>query len=490
MNREQEIASIELELGRSLPASYRQFLLEQGSGMAFGLPVLGLSGGEGMLSALDATTTLRLLHSGLDYLVVIRTLDERMLCIDLHGGDEQDAPLVELAMDTQDGPKRVHDSFRLYMLDAEKSQATVQMGLVQVKEILDKNYSYTRENADEKVRFKARDWRAIRQCIHDLITGLLTFRHSEPLNGMEVGVFLTTDHPDYEPGHGLQAALVLLFSEAHKNGSSLCLKFLEGAVPSTVVKLCDQAGIHLSRVDDGIVTHKESLSILQFLVGADAALVDALHEKALADDGNFSLQGICYLIACNVWSAEQIRWTLANAPNPFDTLFGRVAPEDAYSFERSIAYARALVSVDFLAIKLQNHRSIDGETKVEACGALMKITPYQDAVLDWGLNPEPIEIHRGEVIHILPRPRYLVPRLADALIEDARILASEAPDAPIRFILYPKEMTHQHDFTGRFHRIMKDMGHKNIGVLFLPYPMSEVDERVHSKFKKVRSIRK
>lgn len=492
MDKQLEIALIESELNVQIPDSYRNFLMNKGSGDAFGLPILGLPATYDYSSTLGLTSILRTIRPDCSKYLAIRTLDERLLCLDLKNGSLDDSPLVEINLSDADQPIEVHKSFKQYIDDSEESRTTIKEGLARVKQLFDKDKKlkiYSHDDQEKRIPFKARDWKIVRQCVHDFITGLLAFRHNERINGIEVEVFLTSDHSDYEQGHGLKAALVLLFSEAHKNGSSLCLEFRSNSIPHSILKLCEIASIPLTQKNSGTVTHEESISIFSYLMGVGSDLISEL--KKISTDENFSLQGICYLVACKIWDVEQIKWVLFNSPKPLDTLFGKIQPEDFYQFDISISYARALISIDFLLRKLQNYQSKEGETKIESHKSLVKITPYQFSIIDWGMEPKGFEIKSGEPIYVLPRPRYFVPNLVELLRADLETMVESCPVNSGRFILYPMEISKFPNFDLLLKRLIKSLNIiGEIGVLFFPYSMNELDELVFSKFKKVKSIRK
>ncbi len=492
MDREKEISFIETELNVQIPNSYKEFLLSKGSDVAFGLPILGLPATYDYSSTLGLTSILRTVRPDCNNHLALRTVGERLLCLDLNNGSKEDAPLVEINMSDTQQPIEVHKSFKQYIDESEKSKSVSKEGLIRVKQLFDKNKklkNYSHDDETKRIPFKARDWKIVRQCVHDFITGLLAFRHNERINGIEVEVFLTSDHSDYEQGHGLKAALVLLFSEAHKNGSSLCLKFLSNSIPHSILRLCEKACIPLTQKTPGTVTHEESISIFSYLMGVDSNLISEL--KKISTDESFSLQGICYLVACKIWDVEQIKWVLFNSPKPLDTLFGKIQPEDFYQFDISISYARALISVEFLSRKLQNYQSKEGETKIESHKSLLKITPYQFSILDWGMQSKNFEINSDEPIYILPRPRYFVPNLIELLKADLETLVESCPVNSRRFILYPMELSKYPNFDLLLNRLIKSLNiNGEIGILFFPYTMNELDELVFSKFKKVKSVRK
>lgn len=69
--------------------------------------------------------------------------------------------------------------------------------------------------------------------------------------------FIATDHPDYEPGHGIKALTLLLLSDAYKNGASMEFRFtrydhnsqtrVKDRIPHQLVNLFNENGVTLSK---------------------------------------------------------------------------------------------------------------------------------------------------------------------------------------------------------------------------------------------------
>ncbi|MFW5871575.1 MAG: SMI1/KNR4 family protein [bacterium] len=169
MNRQDEILYIESELKIHLPKTYKDFLLKAGSGIAFGLPILGLPAKYELNTALGATSTLRLARPDLNNLLAIRIFDDRMLCLDLTNGKQEDAPLVEVSIGSNEQPMKVHSSFGSYINESEQSKKQVEYSLRRIKNLYSNNLvkDYAHNENEGKVPFKARDWRVHRCCVHD-----------------------------------------------------------------------------------------------------------------------------------------------------------------------------------------------------------------------------------------------------------------------------------------------------------------------------------
>jgi len=97
--QDDQVQVLEALLGISLPTSYVTFLLERGSAIVNGLPLLGFPLNLETSSVWGATELVRAYRPDLKpdpkYFVAIRLLDTRALCLDLRQESQDDAPLVE-----------------------------------------------------------------------------------------------------------------------------------------------------------------------------------------------------------------------------------------------------------------------------------------------------------------------------------------------------------------------------------------------------------
>src|ERR1035437_1867615 len=279
MTKQEEILFVESELQIQVPNSYKDFLLSKGHDVAFGLPILGIPTTKDLSSVVGATSVLRAMRPELKNYLAIRVIDDRFLCLDLTKGNHIDVPLVEITISSTEQPTTVHNSFDGYLNESEQSKKQIEYGLRRIKNLYSNRLvrEYAHNENEGKVPFKARDWRVHRCCVHDLVVGLTAFKYNETFNGIEVDVFITTDHPDYEEGHGTKAIMTLILSDAYRNGTSMEVRFtrfdskertrVANNIPRNLVHTLNSFGIKLQKQGEGIITHDESINIFSSLLG-------------------------------------------------------------------------------------------------------------------------------------------------------------------------------------------------------------------------------
>lgn len=111
-----DVTLLEEALGISIPLSYTDFLRTRGSAYVCGRVVLGLPLSPSLESVWGATTFLWMVRPDLAHQVItIQLRDATALCIDLRHANRADPPVVELALDVQDTPHQVAESFSSFI---------------------------------------------------------------------------------------------------------------------------------------------------------------------------------------------------------------------------------------------------------------------------------------------------------------------------------------------------------------------------------------
>ena len=496
-----EIADIEKHLGVTFPESYRKFLEEEGSGLIYGLPIYGLPASQNIDSVWGATEALRLARPNLRNYIVIRFMDSRALCVDLSNNGRDEDPLVEINLIGNEQPKKIHDSFALYLEEGKRSEEEINRALRKIgnlfryENIKEYDHKSDPESKSKRLPFKAKDWRVMRSSVHDQIVGLTAFKHDEEFNGLEVDAFISTDHPDYEPGHGVRALMILLLSDAYKNGATMEIRFtrhdpkkgerVPGRIPNQLNALLRENKIRLSRYEQGIITHNEAVNLYATILGITNELKERI--KKYEAEGRLSLQGVCYILSSRLWTIEEASWILFNCPRPEGVLFGRDVPEDRMKYLESLSYGRAALAVTKFRNKLENNISEnEGDSFVEIDGPLWKIVPKQPSEIDWSISSETIQIKKGDKIIVLSRPRRFMPSENQLITEDVNTLISNTKDDSRKFLLYSSDFSK----VSNFKEIADRIKHKtDIEILLLPFNSKELDEKVNEKMLKARVVR-
>jgi hypothetical protein len=335
----------------------------------------------------------------------------------------------------------------------------------------------------------------MRSSVHDQIVGLTAFRHNEGFNGLEVDVFISTDHPDYEPGHGVRALMILLLSDAYKNGATMEIRFtrddskteerVPDRIPNQLMTLFKENKIDLSKHEEGIITHNESVNLYASILGITNELKERI--KKYEAEERLSLQGVCYIISSRLWTIEEATWILFNCPRPEGVLFGRDVPEDRMKYLESLSYGRAALAVTKFRNKLENNISEnEGDSLLEVDGPLWKIVPKQPSEIDWSISSETVGIIPEEKITVLSRSSRVMPNENQLITEDVNTLISNTKDDSRKFLLYSSDFSKVSNFKEIANRIKY---RADIEILLLPFNSKELDEKVNEKMSKARVLR-
>lgn len=480
-----------------LPEAYKRFLKEDTKGLINGLPIYGTSSNNHNFTILTAIQALRFARPDLpgSYLVV-RFLENQALCLDLSRVRNGDCPLVAIEIDNNDKPTELDISFGKYIEIARQNEAKIDDALRRIGNLFKTGEIkfYEHNSKDNQTPFKARNWRVIRSCVHDYIVGLSAFRHNEQFNGLEVDVFISTDHPDYESGHGIRALTSLLLSDTYRNGTSMEIRFtryvrnirerVKDPIPNQLVNLFNENGISLSKLKEGIITHLEAADLYAKLIGLNSD--DVAKIKEFERQERLSLQGVCYLISSKLWALDEAKWILFNAPRPEGILFGRDVPEDRLKFEESLSFGRAVVAVSKLRNKLENNNEQEGDSTIQIENQLFHIVPNQFAELDWSVITPKVQINKGEEITVLSRPRRFFPLLNQLVGDDLKPLLLTSKQTNKKFLLYSKDFIKVDKFKELTLEIKK---RTNIEILVLPFTTNELDDEVNTRMRRAKVIR-
>jgi len=484
-----QFKTIENELGISLPESYIQFHNQKKNKIVNGLPIYGTS-------ALKATELLNFVRPDLpnNYLV-IRLLESQALCLDLNRVTKGDCPLIEVDFDSTKKPVDLNISFEQYVENATKSEKEVNGAFRRIRNLFETKQikSYEHDSKGKRPPFKARDWQVIRSCVHDYVVGLTAFRFNEMFNGLEVDVFIATDHPEYERGHGIRALLSLLLSDAYKKGTSMEIRYtrfdnqsknrVQDRIPNQLLNLFKENGISVRKAEDGIISHKEAITLYAHIVGITNDLIEIVNKYESQD--RLSLQGVCFLISSRLWTIDEATWLLINTVRPEGILFGRDTPESRLKYEESLSIGRAVIAISKFRNKLENSLSDEGDTECQIENYLCHIEANQPAVIDWTITTPTICISKGEKVTILARPRRFFP-LVNQLIEADTENLKSIGNQNRKFLIYSEEFLKINDYKLLAEQIKNQ---NNIEILILPFSTDELDEEVNNRMKKAKRIR-
>lgn len=489
--------SLELEI----PESYTEYLQSHGRGEINGLPILGVPLNSSLSSALGATQHLRTQRSDLPpKFVVIRLLDSRALCLDIENGTSKDAPLVEIDLESERNVRRVHDSFRDYIIQAKKTESWIGGALRRIS-------FHLRENRKRNKDFDHRsggsfnrphEWRVIRSCVHDRVVGLTAIKYNDEFDGTDIDVFIATDHPEYVPGHGIRGLLLLILTDTYKNGGTLELRFsrydkqIRGRksdrIPPEVSILAQAYDVALRDEEKAIINHDESVKLFAFLVGLSQESIK--RAQSFESEGRLTLQGVSFLIGTRIWTANEVEWILHHCPRPEGVLFGSDLPESRLFYQESLSFGCSALATTKLINKLQiGEYTEEHESTVIVHEKIWLINPTKSCELDWLMNGEILAFRPGEGLEVLPRCREGVPEEESRIMADVEFLAEKNPHSRSthRGILYIQEFKYLTGIASISRKVLDQYG---IFLIMAPYSFRELSEEVDRRMSRARGFRK
>jgi len=505
-NRRQEIKALSALLDFEIPAAYEHFLATGTPDTVNGLPMFGLPVSPELSSPWGATELLRALRPDLvpKYLV-IRFMDTRALCLDLTKRDKDDAPLVEINLKSTESAKRVHRSFSGYLNDGVRNARRVRGAIRRINgHLYDKGqmqFVYDHEKGAKSKR--AHHWKVIRSCVHDLVVGLAAIKHNETHDCLEVDVFISTAHAQYESTHGIRGLLILLLSDAFRNGGSMEIRFtrkqhekgpgitrherVAERVPYEVIKFASDQGIKLSRTHEGIVEHLEAIRLFAAAVGLDATLISDLIDRNSC--GRITIEGLSYLIGSNLWGANEVAWLVSNFTRPEGILYGLDTPENRLLYLESLRYGRAALIASKMIDKLRiQENAQDGECISQIVGLLWNIETKQRGKLDWSLQGDAIQFEESRKFEVLARPRPCFPTEHSDVLNDVKLLLANSSDDnnALKCILYASDHRECPDIKKLAHEVSDRY---QVTLLSAPFSCSELDQELDPRMAKARSLR-
>lgn len=509
MEQKNKIDLLEQLLRVKFPKSYREFLLNRGYAFINGLPILGLPiSSDPTLSVLGATNLLRAVRPAYRFLIPIRLLDTRALCLDIENGTSEDAPLVEVNLKGRSNikPVCVHNSFREYLKEGERTQKRINGALEQIRKC--------REDTERKIRKKfdhikgrshprAEHWRAIRSCVHDEVVGLCVIKYGRIEDALLVAGFIVTDHPNYEEGHGIRNLALMVLSDAYHSGSSMKLIFGKAIfnrkgeykyfqskrIPREMIKLAGEYKILLKNADKGEILPEEALNLYSKLVGIPPEIKEVIDK--LKGTG-LTLQAFCYIVSSSIWTKEEATWILLNHPRPEAILLGKDLPENRLFYLESLSFGQAALALTRFRQKILvdlEENFPEQREKIycleETKGKFQLLKASHKFCLPWLINDSKVIVRPRCSVLILSRP-YQEGKDKDKFKSYINLLKKEKNNGSIKALLSSEELKESNDLE----EISKNFRKENIYLLLPPFSCKELNEEVDKRMSKARLIRK
>jgi len=478
-----------------IPKYYLKYLQGRSNTIVNGLPLYGIEESKSE-SYYDLNSANRLFsflcpEFSKDYLV-IRFFENLALLIRKKSNKIEDGDLFEINLeDSTNQLIKLNIPFNEYIRKTSKWDNKRNETLQRIEKLIieneHKNKAYDRTSKKSKIPFKARDWKVIRSAVHDVIVALVAFRYNERRNAMDVAAFLVTDHPNYEYGHGIKAALNMLFSATYKSGSSFELRFVNdlyrekrAQIPDTIIEFAKKCNVHLSKTKS-MISHEEGLTIYSYVSGVRSGLEKTLISTQTTNE--ISLQGLCFLSNLRIWEPHEIKFVLENASTPEGLLFGKDRPENWSLFEVSLQYGRNIIAVTKFRNSLENLlEEIKGKSIINSVEDYFTIKISQPVVVDTTIKEESKKIEADQEYILLPRIRrfYLQIDIDDDL-EYTKFFNQKKRAIPI--LIYTTEVKSNSQLLNKL------KSQTNVIVVVLPLIANELDDEVIKRMKRAKSLR-
>lgn len=480
-----EIATVAALVGGEVPPFVQAWLMRGRPAHLFGLPLLGLPLGPAPDNIWGATLLLQATRPDLPAeFLAIRLLDGRALCVPSQGGN--DASMVEIELRGDAPPRALDQSFAHYLKSGASDVRRTEEIFDHVETILTRR-GYTYDHARGGKLPRAHQPRIVRSCVHDMVVGIAELRQDEASNLTAIGLFECTDHPLYQPGHGVRSLTSLVLADAYKSGGSMALRFervggLRGKVlPTEVTALAGALGVELSAADRGRISHDEGVEFFAAISGLSAQAIRRV--KDVGKQQRLSIEALSFLILSNCWTAAETEWILHNAPRPAAVLFGEDGPENWLLKTEASAFGRAAILATMLRSSLTGSGVEGADTaSCTISSGVFVLEPTRSCVMPW-LDDRPLS--PGQSIAVRPCPRFPLAFEASLVEADAHALAAASPAAAFRWLVYSAEANEAELSAARI-----DLEALGVELVLSPYRLSDLQEIYEGRLNRARRVRR
>jgi len=531
--REFQIKFLERRLGR-FPQSYRSFIKGKGCAIVDGFRILGIPTksiqNQKIKSVIEGTQYLRFWRPDLPKtLVAISIKGTKALCLDLEKGSDEDAPLVEVDLQSSTPPKPLGKTFKEW---------------IEYHEVISKRFLVAwnrmkarREEVKGKKVKRITDWKTVVFKVQDYIIGLVAFRYNYNYNCLEVDEFYPVPQPHVKEGEGIRILLDEVFCEARDCCGSLKIVFtrnlLEDAsgrisekfqrfgekraprpIPEEIIKFAEKHGISFSEeeVKSGVISHEKVVGLWFLSLQLPSNVKEIIVE--LEKGGYLNREIICEVIAKGIWSKEELIWIFLNAPRPEAVVLGLDPPEDRLYYSESLSYARAAFLVSRLKYAilagLAGKEEREKGFSIEEIEGIMRerklkldlIPKGQHWVLKcnrdfqipslWTLNEEPLQVKAGEELIVSSRPCFPTKFEYDRkwISKEIELLSREKGRKCLLLSYEFKSPEYNRDLE-KIKDVVKEALKEGVWILFAPSRMlTYLDEEIEKRMERARGLRK
>ncbi|MCA9070276.1 MAG: hypothetical protein KDA84_15185, partial [Planctomycetaceae bacterium] len=197
---------------------------------------------------------------------------------------------------------------------------------------------------------RAHIWRTYRLSLGESLLGVLSIKASEAFNLIELDVFLATEFPQLGSLEIARQMVLFLFADAVRCGTSLAIRTTKyccgGRIPACIQELAAANGVRLAHADAGAISPEEGKELFLKLSRFPPSVEKRIRE--IDNRGLLSSARICYLMAKQIWTRQEIECVLTHAPYPELVLGNKTGPNQGLLYSQALFDARCGVLADRL----------------------------------------------------------------------------------------------------------------------------------------------
>ena len=353
----ERIKDLEKELGVTFPSAYVDFLKDRGSAVVDGFKVAGIPADNLSQKDRDAmdvkktTDLLRWMRPDLpETLVAIIFVKTFVTCLDLSRATEEDAPLVEVNLESNAPPIPVSNQTFSEWLEYH----------TRWEKRFRRAWTRCRNRQAEAKGNRIQDWSAPILRVQDYIIGIGAFRFSYKFGCLEADEFLPMPQPHLKKGEPVRILLSEALARARDYTGSLSIQFTKdlredengaiknpelkeervpASIPPEILELANRYSINLPPPEKGFIAHEDAKN----LWFASLEFPNEVKERivALEEAGYLKREIVAEIIILGYWTREEAIWIFLNAPRPEALVMGSDCVEDRPSYAESMNYGRA-----------------------------------------------------------------------------------------------------------------------------------------------------
>lgn len=440
----------------------------------------------------------------------IRFVEGRALCFQLEKGDN----LYEIDLSSKESPIDLRLTFSKYSNDYERKQEYFISQIERIEEKVfngrNKDKIFDRKKAkatllkgEKSAGLKKGHWNLVRSCVHDRIVGIVNYKVETRSFKITVDVFLTSDHPEYEKWNSLKSSISLLFCEAHKQGIGPRLQFMQSSngpkkIPAEILDCFKDLGLKLPDTKQGLLEEKDTLHLLTALLGLSSELLEQVEQEL-----DLSLNGICYLLANNIWSPLSLGYILQTTALRAELLFGKYEIEqNPFLYSELLTVGANAIILEFLLNKIRHNPDRTEHEEVAEVHfkpayeqGWVRLSFEEEIMLPWVMDVELNIINVRSLqkdVCIHPMIRRILPEESSRIAED--IAGFDSGVIENRVLLYSSShyswfQNLRSESKAQFDTLIKQATEAQVLLICVPYEIQELEGMVQKRMNQTKHVR-